>query len=84
MHGAPRVAGPVAAEWPGPAVPADAGVVLAVAVRPAVQVAHARLAVVPSPPAGAHAPGMRNICCTGTGSIYYTHLYGINMTTTGG
>ena len=70
MHGAPRVAGPVAAEWPRPPVVADAGVVLAAAVRAAVQVAHARLAVVTRPPAGAHAPGVHKTFVTWGQFIY--------------
>ena len=55
VHGAPRVAGAVPAEGPRPAALAHARVVLAAAVRAAVHVAHARLAVVARPPAGARA-----------------------------
>ena len=55
VHGAPRVAGAVPAEGPRPAALAHARVVLAAAARAAVHVAHARLAVVARPPAGARA-----------------------------
>ena len=59
VHRAPRVAGAVTAERPRPAVLADAGVVLAAAVRAAVHVAHARLAIVASPATCADAPDVK-------------------------